>query len=264
MNETLFDEAGHEYRLAAIPEDHTLVWSQMADEDGDAYDGELRVVDTAALRSVPPKPSLDSEIAKAQAVLSDLREQLAITRRELDTFERDRDGRMARLKQHKALARLDDFLAGRLTHCVEHRSYGPPEIVAFEDAWAADDSCRPKRLRLLTLFGRTDGDLEWNLNRYSDGSGSNVTVVPCTSYTEAVSVAAEVISAHVAKALDPEEGLRTKPSRKWHDSAVAYGIAMDERYLRELEANEASKKRDAIAELEAQLHTLRGDDSARR
>ncbi len=41
----------------------------------------------------------------------------------------------------------------------------------------------------MSLFGRSNGDLEWQLNKYFDGSGGNTTVFPCTSHEEAVEVA---------------------------------------------------------------------------
>jgi hypothetical protein len=96
--------------------------------------------------------------------------------------------RKARLMQHRALTRIDDFLAGKMTHFVME-SYRGVEVMTFDEVvrYKEDDYDRmPNGFRLLSLFGKTNGDLEWQISRYSDGSGSRDTVIPCLSHEEAI------------------------------------------------------------------------------
>lgn len=48
-------------------------------------------------------------------------------------------------------------------------------------------------LKLLTLFGKTDGSLEWKISQYKDGSGSNKSMYPFKTYAEAKSKAIELL-----------------------------------------------------------------------
>jgi hypothetical protein len=61
------------------------------------------------------------------------------------------------------------------------------------------DGSWDKSLRLLTLFGDTKGDLQWRINRYSDGSGSsNIEVFPCHNEEEAIAIVRQLYTDAVA------------------------------------------------------------------
>ncbi len=248
-----FGDNGNEYRVVEVKDGENLVWAQVLDDDGEAFDGELHIISKSVLHDTPPRQKLDSQIVELQQERKDLFAQIAVLRRELTDFERGTGDRMVKLKQHKVLRRLDDFLAGRITHYVE-LSYGPPVIVSFEGAKTSESDSRNK-LKLLSLFGRTNGDLEWGLNQYSDGSGVNTTVVPCASYSEAIKVAAELFVAHAARAMDPND--RAVSQQRWATKATEYGIAMSPDYLQDLEEREIVVKQKNIEDLELKLQELR-------
>jgi hypothetical protein len=87
------------------------------------------------------------------------------------------------------------FLNGEITHVVKPGwSY---QILPFADATDVPDSWDSK-LKLITLFGETEGELEWRLGRYSDGSGSNELIIPCTSMDDAKSVLEQHMVAKIA------------------------------------------------------------------
>lgn len=257
----LFSRDGNVYRTTEVATGCLLVYAQVQDEEGGPYDGELRIVQESALFEEPPKRTLDDEIAKLHETRTDLRRQIGELRQELRTFEDDADGRVSRLKQHKGLERLEDFLAGRITHYIAH-TYGPPTIVAFEDTKNPDGDYQWRdATKLLTLFGRSNGDLEWRLNRYTDGSGFNTTAIPCTSHNEAVKVAEKLFAEHAAKAASPDD--RTPPQRTWVKRAAEYGITLPPEYLQQLEVIETTQKQAAVTKLEEQLAEARrtlGDD----
>lgn len=83
------------------------------------------------------------------------------------------------------------FIAGEIKYFVEI-GWSTYSIVSIEDSLMVDDDCDRSSLKLVTLFGR-DGDFQWNINRYSDGSGSNKKILPCRTYEEAVSCIDEEI-----------------------------------------------------------------------
>lgn len=84
----------------------------------------------------------------------------------------------------ESFTRVLQFLAGEITHIV-HLDYGTYEIREFIEDIATNEDYSSSELKLITLFGKVDGSLEWNINRYSDGSGGNTTIVPFDSYEAA-------------------------------------------------------------------------------
>lgn len=82
------------------------------------------------------------------------------------------------------LNQLISFISGSSKFIVMD-TYSDVEIVDYDLAIADRDYGRFDALRLLSIFGRTDGELEFRKNDYSDGSGSWRTVIPCETYEEA-------------------------------------------------------------------------------
>lgn len=122
---------------------------------------------------------LNEEIVELQKK----RDALNVEIRAANATEKERK---ERLMQHRALTRIDDFLAGKMTHFVM-ASYRGVEVMTFDEVVKykeSDYDRMPNGIRLLSLFGKTNGDLEWEISRYSDGSGSRDTVIPCNSYEE--------------------------------------------------------------------------------
>lgn len=77
-----------------------------------------------------------------------------------------------------AFDRVTDFLTGKIKYMVK-LNY-EPKIIKFN---IYDNYCRD--IKLITLFGKDNGTLDWRLNDYNDGSGSNTPFIPCKSLDEA-------------------------------------------------------------------------------
>lgn len=104
----------------------------------------------------------------------------------------------AKNSDDEQLQRLHAFMAGEITH-IFIDSYSP-EIVTWDsdtpyqtDSWGA--RLRIEGLKLISLFGSSDGRLDYKISQYRDGSGSNTRIVPCRSYEEALAEAQSVIDA---------------------------------------------------------------------
>lgn len=91
------------------------------------------------------------------------------------------------------LETLKNFMSGQITHLFV-AGYSP-EIISWTDNNKAYDidswggRTRLEGIKLVSLMGRSDGDLSYRLNEYRDGSGSSKTIYPCTSYEEALAMA---------------------------------------------------------------------------
>jgi len=87
------------------------------------------------------------------------------------------------------LKTLQAFVSGEIKYlCIS--KYSDLTIVPFDDAIPQrEDHQRIEWLRLLSLFGRTNGDMQWRIGQYSDGSGCDEIVFPAKSLDDAVSIA---------------------------------------------------------------------------
>lgn len=92
------------------------------------------------------------------------------------------------------LETLKAFMAGEITHLfVDGYS---PEIISWKDSNKIYDQdsfyhhARLEGIKLVSLFGRSEGDLSYRLHQYRDGSGGcGNTVYPVTSYEAALAMA---------------------------------------------------------------------------
>lgn len=87
---------------------------------------------------------------------------------------------------------LIKFMSGQITHVIRF-GYGDFEIIPFIQSIEYRDSY-DSEIKLVSLYGRTNGDLEYKVNQYSDGSGSTrYTLLPFCSYKEALDYVKTVI-----------------------------------------------------------------------
>jgi hypothetical protein len=85
---------------------------------------------------------------------------------------------------------LTKFLNGDIEYIVEC-GYSP-KILDYSKA-ELDTSFGDRELKLLTLFGKSDGTLTWGINTYKDGSGSNTVFKIATNYEQAKEILANSI-----------------------------------------------------------------------
>lgn len=170
----------------------------------------------------PPKPVIDEEILQAEARLKAIRAEIRDCEREQREAEKTYRERLLRLaKLNPLLEHVEDVIEGRITHFVVIHWDGP-RIETREDCLKDDEGNRYKPdLRLLSLYGKTGGDLAWRVSRYSDGSGSKGDVIPCTSEAEAVERLRAFVEAKFAEGKPGYNGGYIKAADK-------YGIPVPE------------------------------------
>lgn len=150
----------------------------------------------------PPTAQKHAEIASLEKHIKELTERrdklsseaskLSSVKWELEREQKNYEKTLTVVQgRNIALARLGDFLDGKITHYVQV-DYYRVQIVNIEDT--KEDYGWPRQFRLLTLHGETGGDLSWKLGHYSSRDGGDYTVYPCMSLEEAQAVAKEKLT----------------------------------------------------------------------
>lgn len=152
-----------------------------------------------------PTEKVDAEFASAEQRLADIVGKISEARNELRVVEQERKSILSKLEQMPALHRLENWIDGKVTHFVT-LSYGHVSVLTKDEMKCESNrSSRwnrpPVSLKLITLFGDTDGNLMWEANKYSDGSSSSsVTCWMCCSEHEARVLAVQVIDSELSAA----------------------------------------------------------------
>jgi hypothetical protein len=148
-----------------------------------------------------PTEKVHGEIAALQNRLAIYQADLDAVRKMRADEDREYTQRVASRKQFAQLQKLDDYIAGKITHFVVQRSYSDSvSIETFDSFIKSTEDRYERKLRLLSLYGDSKGNLSWNVDRYSDGSGNDSGYYwPATSYEEAMQKAAEWLDARYAE-----------------------------------------------------------------
>lgn len=163
--------------------------------DGEPYYGDAQTWKEVFAK--PPTEKLNAEVARIEAELAAARQALAQVREARRAEDSDHQARAAARKQVAQLQQLDDYIAGKITHFVADRySYDTIEIheaAEFLKVKDGENSRFDPKLRLLSLYGGSKGDLSWHISDYSEGGRSDAysgQVFPCTSLEQAQEKAA--------------------------------------------------------------------------
>ena len=212
----------------------------------DIFEGDFMTMDPVyVVKQVfdkAPTVKYDEKIQKLTETIASLQESRKKVEALLRSEEKTREEKLEKFRKIDQLKLLEDFIDGKITHYVE-LGYLGPDIVKFEDIEVDQQYDRRNTMRLLTLYGRTDGDLEWRLSEHSDGSGSKRTVIPCTSYEMALAEVQKYIGAK-----DPE-----KPDEDIVKIAEKHALKLPVGYAEKLRANKRSKLKKVIESGEKDL-----------
>jgi hypothetical protein len=258
----LFTKDGRRVELLAITTDGAYVVNQVLrfeDYDGSYGYGRGETTFEEELWKKAPVAVIDAEIAVAETKLRDAERLCSEKLSQALNAEREIKDRLAKLAKYKGLEHLEDFIDGRFTHMVLH-SYGDYEIKTKDAALDQGDRY-DKRLRLLSLYGDTNGDLAWGLNRYRDGSGNSEHVIPCLSVEEAREKVRELCEADIdgwrsgaknAYALSRAVSSLKKAGLPVDDDVIAADIHSQSQAL----AKEVEEKEKALNVVKARLAAL--------
>jgi len=150
-------------------------------------DGMILSLEPEQVFEQPPRARLDNCIVQLNKQIVALQEQACALKLDVMDSERAHEKKMVQYaKRDAALVNLDEFINGKITHYIVGMSYDRPEILTVEETIKTDAWRNKRRGRLLSLtVDPTGKGLYWDLNTYSDGSGSGNRCLPCTSYEAA-------------------------------------------------------------------------------
>ena len=98
--------------------------------------------------------------------------------------------KLVEILPNEEFERLTMFMSGSVEYVVVHCSYKLERPVKFIEVVQQLDrgggSVRYEGLKLLSVLGKTDGDLTYRINQYRDGSGMWTTIYPFSTYEAAV------------------------------------------------------------------------------
>ncbi|MBU3577544.1 hypothetical protein [Polynucleobacter sp. UK-Kesae-W10] len=168
----------------------------------------------------PPTVKLEAKVDELDKLITEKRAELKRINAELDQSGRLYQDQLKKLKQHQALQRIEDYMDGKFTHFLQV-GY-EIKLVSKEDALKSPDRY-DSDMKLLTLFGSTKGDLQWRINRWGDGSGSETNVYPCESEDEAK----EIVRKLYAEAVEEWRA----QEKKHHGRALEWANTVDEDWI---------------------------------
>lgn len=150
---------------------------------------------------------------------------------------------------------LKKVMSGQITHIFV--SGYSPEIFEWDGGkgiYEEDrdyDRVQIKGIKLLSLYGYSDGDLEYRLHTYRDGSGGSQKIFPVCSYAEALKLAQAECDDHSASFLANDRGSFSMMSWKKIDGVVIQQAVIDKH-----EAAEDANRLNRIKNLQKELADL--------
>lgn len=155
----------------------------------------------------------------------------------------------------ESLSLLKKVMSGQITH-VFVGGYSP-EIFEWDGGkgiYEEDreyDRVQIKGIKLLSLYGYSDGDLEYRLHTYRDGSGGSQQIFPVCSYAEALTLAQAECDEQAATYLADARGSFYLTS--WQKIE---GIKIPQAVIDKHEAAEDASRLQRIANLKKELSDL--------
>ncbi|UAW53907.1 hypothetical protein QIT82_gp37 [Pseudomonas phage psageK9] len=149
---------------------------------------------------------------------------------------------------------LKKVMSGQITHIFV--SGYSPEIFEWTGSKAYDidrynGRVELKGIKLLSLFGYSEGDLEYRLHTYRDGSGGSEQVFPVCSYNEALALAQTECDAQAAAYLAENRSRFSMP-----DWQKIEGIVIPKAVIEKYEAEADAQRLKRIENLKKELQDL--------
>lgn len=202
-----FTADGQNVRLDAITTDgkyvvRMQVWEGYSDpNDSTPYaDGSMQIVER--LFHTPPIDKKDARIAQLEQQIRNEEIRLVQIRKEIEGAQKGHTDLIKKLEQIPALQRIADMIDGKFTHCVIENN-GEFFVKTFKEAMSGLEEYErgPGLFKLICLYGNSNGDMLWKINKYRDGSGDWRHLEVCHSEEEARAALIAQVSERITKAI---------------------------------------------------------------
>ena len=167
---------------------------ESGDGEGEAGDPEI----VARVFDAPPTERRAKHVKDLESQESQLRASIQERRKELVDLDSNKKRIALLAAKNAALGRVCDFMEGKITHYLMKHWSGYAIVAAEPGGGIPDknDSGRIEGTKLLTLFGKSEGNFSWGLNDYHDGSGDNRECEPFFSLDEAKAKLQGIVDAY--------------------------------------------------------------------
>lgn len=188
QGDEVFDISGNKFEyVSKLSDGRHVVSPYYISGDGEEEYLSHEVFSLDTVYKEPPISVKHEKIAELDVEISERREQLRLVHAELDEAGKNRQQLLKKLQTFQALKRIEDFIDGKFTYFIEYDSFSFRFIEANKSLKTTSSVDRLP-MKLLTLFGATNGNLQWKINAYSDGSGSSKNVIPVETEREAMEI----------------------------------------------------------------------------
>jgi hypothetical protein len=224
----------------------------VANDGSEIPSGENFVV--KSIHDQPVESWKSKEAAEIESRLKELKRLEESGRSELRRFQEQAAAKIKALKgvvSKAAAGQLDVvemFLSGEITHLVINDYH--PAIVAFDKEIEQPERYSYDELRLISLYGRSDGTLNWKISQYYYGGGSKREIIPARSYADAVEISQAIYDRYFSEC--KKEGkydYRVNPANWESIKEIKFPKAVMEHFRKEAEG----RQKKHIAELKSQL-----------
>ena len=250
-----FTEKGEKYSIVSeLNESQYIVQKVFVDGDTEIAKGELTAMSKNSLFDKPiptwkeqyyektikdwekEKDALNKNIEKERSLLMREYKKAYELTKSVQSMCSDLD-RNSRLQ----FVRLLDFLSGNIKWVVVD-SYGLPELISFDELDIHENMHHTKdiEIKLITLYGRKDGGLQYRINEYRDGSGYSKDIYVFCDYEEAVEKMKELIPKY-------------RISEKLIELADQYNVELDKEAVDEFYEGKNESIRTEVLKLEKRI-----------
>jgi vacuolar-type H+-ATPase subunit H len=184
------------------------------DEEGEPYEEFSAPQFEQQVFATAPEPRFDTAIQSKRKQVASLNEEiqahqkavneLRLEKHELTQQKETEKQLMARLSRYEALQYLEDIIEKRMTHAVTLTDYSVSVMTIEAALRVADDdreSSYSRDVKLLALYGKTGGDLQWGVHKYSNHYGGHVEIRLFKSLDEAFEFAKLAMAARFVKVM---------------------------------------------------------------
>lgn len=162
---------------------------------------------------------------------------------------------VATAAMRESLDTLGDFVAGRITHVVKDREYGDCSVMPFESAIEDKEGGNVEGIKLLSLFGKSDGTLQWRIHQYGDHSGGTTIIIPAKGLDDARRIVQELFTAEVMAWRTGHKNMPPLPEQ-YHGEGKYHcdlGLVVPQDVAEFWVAKKAEQRASKIAALQEQL-----------
>lgn len=186
----------------------------------------------------PPTKRCNEKIKKLEEEISELRDKKKKINKELRDLQEQQEKQKEKFKQVAALKKLEDVIDGKITHYVENTSFYSLRIITAEEA--ANSAERNYNAEILSFVENSNGDLVWKTPECRNS------VIPCTSYEEALELVHKVIEADVKKTIN-------HPETRVYKKAQKFNYKLPEKYVKKIKDMEEIRRQEEIEKLKKEL-----------